>query len=338
MPPLPDFSDNAFQTRADFLRAALALVRPLHQYKSPKNARIKIATATGAGLSETAAQLEGFARPLLVVTNLLRFEADSTELRTWINGIRAGTDPESQEYWGDLSSFDQRMVEMESIAYTLLSNPTAFDFEDDEITRTNLITWLRQINDHQMTQNNWLWFQVLVNLALTKILAVSLQEIKHYIDDSLRILDTFYVDEGWSTDGLWCTQQKQADYCSGSFAIQFAQLLFVKFAPNYEAKITTRYKEQVKEFATKHWRYFGPSGAAISFGRSLTYRFAFAAFWAAVVGADVELPAPLDQLGTVKGLLARHLRWWAQQSHIFQLGRHAEYRSCISEHVPRREL
>ena len=58
-------------------------------------------------------------------------------------------------------------------------------------------------------------------------------------------------------------------------------------------------------------------GAAIPFGRSLTYRYAFAAFWAAVAFADVPLPAPLDHPGVVKGLLLRHLRWWARQPDIF---------------------
>ena len=54
------------------------------------------------------------------------------------------------------------------------------------------------------------------------------------------------------------------------------------------------------------------SGAAIPFGRSLTYRFTFAAFFAAAVTAGVDLPAPLDDLGVVKGLLFRHLRWWGK--------------------------
>ncbi len=58
-------------------------------------------------------------------------------------------------------------------------------------------------------------------------------------------------------------------------------------------------------------------GAAIPFGRSLTYRYAFAAFWAAVAFADVPLPAPLDHPGVVKGLLLRHLRWWARHPDIF---------------------
>ena len=49
----------------------------------------------------------------------------------------------------------------------------------------------------------------------------------------------------------------------------------------------------------------------------MTYRFAFAAFWSAVAIADVELPPPVDNLGTVKGLLLRHLRWWRQHEDMF---------------------
>lgn len=322
MPPLADFSDNLFQTRSDLIRAAAALIKPLGQYKSSQNARVKIATATAAGFSETAAQLEGFARPLWAVVDLLRIhhenkDLDELRLETWVDGFKAGTDPKSPEYWGDVSSFDQRMVEMESIAHTLLTYPEAFDFANDEQTRNNLVAWLRQINHHKMPQSNWLWFRVLVNIALVKTLGVPIQEVKHYIDQSLEILDTFYIGEGWSSDGLWCAERKQADYYSGSFAIQFAQLLWIKHAPEYDTQRTEKYKVQAKDFSKDYWRYFAPNGAAIPFGRSLTYRFAFAAFWAAAALAGVELTSPLDGIGTQKGLILRHLRWWAGQPDMF---------------------
>lgn len=54
---------------------------------------------------------------------------------------------------------------------------------------------------------------------------------------------------------------------------------------------------------------FSDTGAAIPFGRSMTYRFAFAAFWsaAAVAKVDLHLMTP----GVLKGKLLSHLRWWA---------------------------
>ncbi|KAH7361322.1 hypothetical protein BKA66DRAFT_210825 [Pyrenochaeta sp. MPI-SDFR-AT-0127] len=326
MSPLHGFSDNPFRTRSDLIRGALALITPLDQYKSAEYARIKIATSTGAGFSETAAQLEGFARPLWVVAGLLRLEdlkldpelqATTSRLETWIAGLKAGTNPKSLEYWGDVFSFDQRMVEMESIAYSLLCYPEAFSFPNDQDARKNLIAWLRQINDHKMPQSNWLWFRVLVNLALVQALGVPLEEVKGHIDESLKALDTFYISDGWSSDGLWCDDRKQADYYSGSFAIQFAQLLFIRFAPEYDHQRTEKYRKQAQDFAQNYWRYFAPNGAAIPFGRSLTYRFAFAAFWATAAISGVQLPAPVDHIGTVKGILLRHLRWWANQPHIF---------------------
>ncbi|KAF1979604.1 hypothetical protein BU23DRAFT_446926 [Bimuria novae-zelandiae CBS 107.79] len=329
MPPLAGFSDNPLRSRLDLVKAAVALIKPLEPYKSASGARIKLATSTGAGFSETAAQLEGFSRPLWVVASLLRLKSTTSDpairtllsdvnLDSWIRGLKEGTDPQSPEYWGDLSSFDQRMVEMETIAFALLLNPLAFSFADDAPARENLVRWLLQINAHAMPQNNWLWFRVLVNLALICSLGVPLDEVRTHIDDALKELDTFYLGEGWSSDGLWGEMRKQADYYSGSFAMQFAQCLFVRFAvslPEYASRID-RYRDQAREFASEYWRYFDTDGAAIPFGRSLTYRFAFAAFWDAVAFANVPLPAHLSP-GAVKGLLLRHLRWWTKQPHIF---------------------
>lgn len=49
----------------------------------------------------------------------------------------------------------------------------------------------------------------------------------------------------------------------------------------------------------------------------MTYRFAFAAFWSAAAVAGVDLPPPMNSIGTVKGMLLRHLRWWTRHSDIF---------------------
>ena len=49
----------------------------------------------------------------------------------------------------------------------------------------------------------------------------------------------------------------------------------------------------------------------------MTYRFAFAAFWSAASVAKVPFPAPLEELGVVKGLVLRHLRWWTKKADIF---------------------
>ncbi|KAI1754128.1 hypothetical protein F4782DRAFT_495205 [Xylaria castorea] len=326
MPALEGFSNNTFESYDDLIKATVAILRPLEKYKSVDKSRIKIATATGAGFSETAAQLEGFARPLWAVAELLNLKArDPTalpdlqelDLESWITGLKNGVDPASPEYWGDVGDFDQRMVEMESIAYALLVSPSQFGFSEDKAARSNLVNWLRQINGRQMPLNNWRWFRVFVNLALVKALGTPLEEVRRNIDDDLEALDSFYQEDGWSSDGPWGEARRQADYYSGSFAIQFAQLLYIRFASDIDPARAENYQSQAKSFAYSFFRYFDSDGAAIPFGRSLTYRFAFAAFWPAVINADVELAPPLDDIGVVKGILFRHMRWWTKYPDLF---------------------
>ena len=264
-----DFCRNPFRTRSDLASAGIALVTPLEKYRSAGKARVKLAVANGAGFSEQAAQLEGFARPLWLIGSLhsLSFiesqtlgEIPTMQTETWITGLKNGVDPNHPEYWGNLIDFDQRMVEMESIAYTLLMAPDIFGFADDEAARHNLINWLSQINSRTMPKNNWRWFRVFVNLALTRVLGVNLEQVSSILDDDLAALDSFYLGDGWSSDGLWDDERKQVDYYSGSFAIQFAQLLYVKLAPDHDLKRTERYKTQAAEFAAVYWRYFDSNG------------------------------------------------------------------------------
>jgi hypothetical protein len=272
MPPLSGFSENPFQTRSDLVRAATALLKPLQQYRSPGKARIRIATGAGAGFSETAAQLEGFARPLWVVPSLLLesetsastdgdadANLDGLDPKSWLDGLEAGTDLASSEYWGDVGDFDQRMVEMESIAFALLIAPERFVPREPQ-PRDRLAAWLRQINDRRMPENNWRWFRVFVNLALVKALGVPMDEVRSLIEQDLALLDSFYLGEGWSSDGIWGDERKQADYYSGSFALQFAQMLYVRLSDCFDEARAQRYRDQAGLFASSFWRYFDVNG------------------------------------------------------------------------------
>jgi hypothetical protein len=262
MPPLPGFSDNPFKTRSDVVRAATAVLKPLQQYQSPGKARIRIATATGAGFSETAAQLEGFARPLWIIPSLL-LEPTSTDgeldVASWLDGLETGVNPASPEYWGDVGHCDQRMVEMESIAFALLVAPERFA-PREPLARARLVAWLRQVNDRRMPENNWRWFRVFVNLALVKALGVAMEEVREAIEQDLALLDSFYLGEGWSSDGLWGNERKQADYYSGSFALQFAQMLYVRLSDGFDVNRAERYRTQAGLFANGFWRYFDANG------------------------------------------------------------------------------
>ncbi|KAF3038246.1 hypothetical protein E8E11_006903 [Didymella keratinophila] len=326
MPPLAGFSDNPFGTRADFETAAVALLRAIKPYQSPGGARIRLPLATGTHFDEIAAQLEGYARALWAVGTLLHSKTTSRIqevyndlILPYVDGLANGTDPGHDEYWGPVVLRDQRMVEMEIISYALLAAPDAMFHTQNDVAKHNITEWLKTINGKDFPVTNWLWFRVMTNLALVKVCGVPYEQVGDAMKEDLDLMERFYLGQGWAADGLWSDDGRQADYYSGSFAIQFSQLIYAKMAQDLDPERCAKFRQRAKEFATTFWRYFDSNGAAIPFGRSLTYRFAFAGFWSAAPFAEVELPWPLNDWGVVKGLLLRHFRWWGSKHDIFNI-------------------
>ncbi|KAL1959223.1 hypothetical protein VTO42DRAFT_2728 [Malbranchea cinnamomea] len=308
--PRHAFSDSPFRTRSDLQQACIALLDPLCSHFTPGCSRVKIGSST-TRFDEGAAQFEGFARPLWGLASLVAGGVDYAEAQRWRTGLINGTDPQHPEYWGDIEDLDQRMVEMCPIGYSLAVAPKVLWDPLTDTQKENVTKWLGSINSREMPNTNWLWFRVFANLGLKKNgAAYSLERIEADMDH----LDTFYVGGGWSNDGP--KSHHQMDYYSGSFAIQFLQLLYSKLAADIDPQRAAKYRDRARQFAKDFVHYFDPEGRAIPFGRSVTYRFAMAGFWGALAFADVELPDPLSW-GVVKGLLLRNLRWWATQADIF---------------------
>ncbi|KAJ5946575.1 CAZyme family GH154 [Penicillium verhagenii] len=308
-PPQP-FSTNPFKTKADFQSACTAILNPLLPLFTPLQTRVKIGS-TPTRFDEGGAQFEGFARPLWGLASLLAGNYDYADAARWRTGIINGCDPASPEYWGDLEDSDQRMVEMCPLGFALAVAPHVFWDPLSEKERGHVGGWLRSINGLEMPNTNWLWFRVFANLGLKKNGA----EYSHArIEADMDHLDTFHIGDGWSNDGP--KSHHQMDYYSGSFAIQFLQLLYAKLAGDFDPERAQRYKQRSKQYAMDFVHYFAPDGSAIPFGRSMTYRFAMSGFWGALAYADVELPPQLTW-GMVKGLLLRNFRWWSRQKDIF---------------------
>lgn len=329
MPPLTGFSENRFQDRSDFITATGALIHALDPYFSRGNARVQLPIHSGAHFDLTAAQLEGFARPIWAVAAAIADPSNNSDSGIvsyadfLVEGLANGVNPEHPEYWGTIGDLDQRMVEAEPISFALLVAPKTFYEPLSDQTRAHLTRWLLGLNGKVMPINNWRWFRIFSNLALTRVCGVPYEDVKDFIDADFAILDQFELGDGWSADGIWKkdsvpdheTYGRQADYYSGSFAIQFSQLLYCIFAKHSDPERVSHYKRQAVEFASQFWRYFDGDGAAIPFGRSLTYRFAMGAFYATFALAKCYDPSNrYTSVGFVKGMLLRHLRWWASHS------------------------
>ncbi|MCI6886676.1 MAG: DUF2264 domain-containing protein [Lachnospiraceae bacterium] len=256
---------------------------------------------TAARYPHKTAWIEGVLRPLF---GLVPLSAGGWESELWEDyrqGIRQGTDPYSEEYWGILEGKDQKIVEMASLGLALALVREQIWDPLDEKEKKNLAQWLSQINEAPLAANNWLFFPVIVNLGLKKVGAVYSQEI---MDRALSLIDKNYLGDGWYSDG----PSLQRDYYV-AFAMHYYGLIYAALMDKEDHQRAVCYRERAALFAKDFIFWFGKEGDALPFGRSLTYRFAMAAFWSAMVYAGVEGYS----WGVIKGILFRNIRWWIRQ-------------------------
>ncbi|KKP06667.1 hypothetical protein THAR02_01264 [Trichoderma harzianum] len=305
------FAQVPITDRASVQELLRTLLDPLEPFFSPQKARVKCPGATAVRFDQTASEVEGFFRPIWGLACLLAGGGQYRGTDWWVQGIKAGTDPESPEYWGYPRDNDQRMVEMCPFGFALAVAPELWNGLSAK-ERVNVENWLgNSINEKNMPNTNWLWFRVFANLGLKQNGAKYSEE---RLESDIKHLDTFYRGDGWSNDGPEGIHQM--DYYSSSFAIHFLQLLYAKLAAKADPSRAKEFKHRAEIAALDLVHYHDTLGRAIPFGRSLVYRFAMVAFWGALAYADVELPAPLTW-GMVKGIVLRNFRWWQTQGDIW---------------------
>lgn len=218
-----------------------------------------------------------------------------------LEGIRHGTDPAHEEYWGDVRDYDQRLVEMAAFGFALAAAPEHLWSPLAPQEQEHLYSWLNQINSRPCYDCNWLFFNVLVNVGFR---TVGRPYDAIQLERNLERMDAFYLGEGWYSDGVG----GHCDYY-GPFAIHYYSLLYAKLMEREDPERSRLFKERARLFAVEFIVWFAPDGAALPYGRSLAYRFAQSAFWSALAYAEVEgFPA-----GVVKGIVLRNLRWWFRQ-------------------------
>lgn len=297
---LNPLANNNLHTRADLQKAVHDLFLPLRLHFSPGAARVQLGF-TGANYDNHAAELEGFARPLWGLVPLAAGGGVFSDWDLYRRGLSSGTDPDHPEYWGTPGDRDQRLVEMASIGLALALVPEQVWEPLQPETRRNLARWLGTINSVEVVDSNWLFFRVLVNMGLARV-GAEYDEVAMYA--ALERMEQFYLADGWYSDGITA----QRDYYI-PFAMHYFGLIYAKLAKTQDPKRAQLFRERASEFAQDFVHWFAANGAALPFGRSLTYRFAQGCFWGALGFADVEaLP-----WGVIKGLALRHLRWWSSQ-------------------------
>jgi hypothetical protein len=295
--PTP-LSENPLRSRHDVEQAMHALFEPLLPYFSESGARVDL-SATAAHFDMAAAGLEGFARPLWGIAPLVAGGGHFEHWALYRRGLDNGTNPDHPDYWGDISDMDQRQVELAAIGFTLrlardhIWNPLS------DAAKDRVATYLRAGRDHEFVNSNWKFFRILIDLGLAHI-GRPADEKTHeaYLDD----IENFVMDKGWYRDG----PIRSADHYI-PFAFHYYGLVYAMLSG--DRRRGERYKARAHDFAQSIRHWYAEDGAALPFGRSLTYRFAHAGFWGALAYANVEALS----WGQIKGYYLRNLRWWARQ-------------------------
>ncbi|HEY3482816.1 MAG TPA: DUF2264 domain-containing protein, partial [Streptomyces sp.] len=273
------------------------LAEPLLPYASPGGARIRLGVNI-AHHDDTAADLEGYARPLWGLAPLAAGGGEFAHWDVWARGLAAGTDPGHPEFWGVPGDVDQRIVEMAAIGFALALAPERLWDPLTGAERDRVGDWLASCLHRETPANNWNFFPVLVSLGLDRVGFGHDRDARHARLDRL---ETYALGDGWYADGAF----ERRDYYV-PWAMHFYGLLYAALAGEEDPARAARFRERAAVFAPGFRHWFADDGAAVPFGRSLTYRFAQGAFWGALPYAGVDTVPP----GEAKGQLLRHLRWW----------------------------
>lgn len=303
------------RTRDDMAMLLLDWIRPLKEHYSRGGAQLIIGN-TSAHYGEGSIRMEGYSRvlwglgPLFAGDNEGLPEEQRQEIEAWKEltrrGLIHGTDPAHEEYWQDVWDFDQKMVEMAAVVNALLLAPHVFWDPLTDRQRENVYRWLNQINSHKVHANNWRFFRVLVNVLFLKL---GLPHSEACRKDDLEVVERCYEGEGWYFDG----HPGQKDYYI-PFAMHYYGLIYAEQMKEREPEYCGRLRERAAQFYPDFIHWFDREGREVPYGRSLTYRFAHSAAFAAMAFAGADVP-----MGELKALILGNLRYWGSQP-IFDKG------------------
>ena len=293
-------TDNPLRTRDDVQHLLNDLLSAVSPYTKKGESGIDLGNST-THYGKEIAKMEALSRMLWGIFPLLAGGGECADLPFYLDAIRYGTDPKHPQYWGKIRDFDQRCVEMAAfgVGLALLDKRLLQHFTPQE--QQNLAQWLNQGRDAVIPNNNWNFFPIMVQMGFKKS---GLPWDSEAVAARFELMETYYLGDGWYSDG----PGRPRDYYI-SMAFHYYGLLYAQNMADVDAPRAELLRGRAQLFAHDFITLFSAGGAAVPFGRSLTYRFAEAAFWSAAAYSQLEVFTP----GVIKGLILRHLRHWLKQ-------------------------
>ncbi|MBE1515715.1 DUF2264 domain-containing protein [Nesterenkonia halotolerans] len=267
-------------TRAHWEAVADGMLVRAWRWASPMGARLDLpGTASGSGVRSDG--LEGFARTFLAAAFRVA-GAGGADPHGWLSryrsGLVAGTatpgaeDVESWPVIRDYDVFGQPMVESASVALSLrLTRPWLWDKLSAE-QQDRVADWLRGALTSVPAPNNWYLFPFTV-AGFLEAVGRGDQLTAQVRERALRLLDNWYVGQGWYTDG----DGGSFDHYNG-WALHLYPVLD-EFLQSREASAGKDGSagERLYKHLLGFGHFFGGNGAPVYYGRSMTYRFAASA-------------------------------------------------------------
>src|SRR5471030_2750721 len=293
-------TDNPLRTRDDVQYLLNDLLSAVAADTLKDESGIDLGNST-THYGKEIAKMEALSRMLWGIFPLLAGGGECADLPFYLDAIRHGTDPEHPQYWGKIRDFDQRCVEMAAfgVGLALLEKRLLQHFTPQE--QQNLADWLDQGRDAVIPNNNWNFFPIMVQMGFKK---AGLPWDSNAVATRFDLMETYYLGDGWYSDG----PGRPRDYYI-SMAFHYYGLLYAQNMADVDATRAYMLRQRAELFAQDFITLFSAGGQAVPFGRSLTYRFAEAAFWSAAAYSQLKVFTP----GVIKGLILRHLRHWLKQ-------------------------
>jgi len=292
--------NNPLETRRDLARHLVSLLEPLKKFSVSGGYCLGASTAR---YPPKIAAMEGWSRCLWGIGPYAAGGEKWPGMDELLNVLSRGVDPSDDAYWGDCRPYDQRLVEMASIALCLILAPQVFWSPLSETAKNNLYRWLSQIEKLEIPKMNWCFFRLMVCAAFRSL---DLPVNEKAEQDCFDIIETCYRGDGWYQDG-----ENGGFDLYNPMGYHFYGLVLAALAERRGVlgDVYKRYIERAKLFAPRFAAWFYHDGSGILYGRSLTYRFASVSLFSACAFTGLEL----IPWGEMKGIVLRNLRHWFSQ-------------------------
>jgi hypothetical protein len=214
--------------------------------------------------------LEGFARTATLFAAWIASGRDpripsvgarpSVDLVDYLRrGLLAGTDPSSSAYWGNITDYDQRIVEAADIARVVWMTRAQIWQHLSYHQQSQISNWLLQVGARKTPDNNWLLFPATVEAVMRSLGRSSADPSVNYLR-----FKQYYLGDGWFFD-----KPEGVDYYN-TWSISYELLWLTLIDPAFDRDFI---RATLRDSAHLTAHLIGPSGVPIM-GRSICYRTA----------------------------------------------------------------